>query len=297
MRIKRMFTFGSQKDLEPSSSNGSIDFKKVAIPEDEEIDDFIKMCDEVEGWKERYQKNNISVYTKHSDDQVSKFKIIKARAFYDTLDPELIYDVIQDPKYRKLWDKMMLEAYDIGMVGPCSDLTYYSAKLPTPIKNRDFLVQRFWRVSGDFDEVVIKLHSVSFPSCPEKPEYIRGNTLVAGYYIQKLSSGCILTYIAQTDPKGSMPAYFVNKLVTKLAPSIMTNLKDICANYPEWKKKHHPDFKPWRNPEQNTLPFVDVESQTVIEKNVHPFLRQSEDLEDDEETLNAPHFGLEDLED
>ena len=205
----------------------------------------------------------------------------------------------------------------------------FLAKLPAPIKNRDFLVQRQWKVEGDYDDVAIKIKSVTFPvsklycyvleevkrwkltsvfvfalflllpqTCPEKKDFVRANTLLAGYYIQRISSGCILTYVAQTDPKGSLPAYFVNKLVTKLAPSILSNLREICNNYPEWKKKHKPDFKPWKNPEQNSLPFIDVESQSVVEKSIHPFLKgENEDIEDDAEMANAPHFGLEDLED
>ena len=72
-----MFNFGGQKELEHSASEQSIDAKSVTLPQDEELTEFIDICDSVEGWKERYQKNNISVYTKHSDDQVSKFKIIK----------------------------------------------------------------------------------------------------------------------------------------------------------------------------------------------------------------------------
>lgn len=33
--------------------------------------------------------------------------------------------------------------------------------------------------------------------------------------------------------------------------------------YPEWKRKHNPNLKPWMFPEQNTLPCINVADLTV----------------------------------
>eukprot|EP00126_Sphaerothecum_destruens_P007148 Sdes_comp19710_c0_seq2m11644 len=201
-----------------------------------------------------------------------------------------------DGKYRHIWDKMMIEGADIGMVGPTSDLTYYSAKLPSPIKNRDFLLQRSWRVEEDFSEVIIKSTSVSSQLCPERKDFIRALSMTIGYHIQNLNGGCILTYLTHTDPKGSLPAYFVNKLVTKLAPSVLHNLKDICLKYVSWKNDHHPDLKPWRYVEQITSPYIDIETDSLIQKSTHPFLIPNENdqsREEDSENDATPHIGLE----
>lgn len=47
------------------------------------------------------------------------------------------------------------------------------------------------------------------------------------------------------------------------SPQAMKKIYKACLKYPEWKRKHEPNLKPWRYPEQNTLPCINVADLTV----------------------------------
>ncbi len=47
------------------------------------------------------------------------------------------------------------------------------------------------------------------------------------------------------------------------SPQAMKKIYKACLKYPEWKRKHEPNLKPWRYPEQNTLPCITVADLTV----------------------------------
>lgn len=108
-----------------------------------------------------------------------------------------------------------------------NDIGYYSVRCPNPLTNRDFVNQRAWRVKGNtylcafssffplifyffffffflsshlyylfhshFDSLgyVIKNHSVNYPKCPEKKNFIRARSIRTGYYVVALESGGI----------------------------------------------------------------------------------------------------------
>ncbi|CAD5118483.1 DgyrCDS7181 [Dimorphilus gyrociliatus] len=174
------------------------------------------------------------------------------KAHLDKISATMLYDTLHDSKYRKLWDRNMIEGYEICCLNPNNDISYYSISTPSPLKNRDFVLLRSWLDIGR--EIFIINHSVNHASVPTKKNFVRGLSFITGYYIvpdgKPEEKGCTLNYVTQSDPKGKLPTWVVNKLSKFVAPKIVKRLTKAALAYPKWKAEHEPHFKPWHNPEQ-----------------------------------------------
>nr|XP_054754566.1 START domain-containing protein 10-like [Lytechinus pictus] len=171
----------------------------------------------------------------------------------------LAYDVLHDPEYRKQWDKHMIEGKEICMLNPNNDISYYSLKCPSPMRNRDFVTQRTWLETDR--EYIIFNHSVFHKDLPPRKGLIRGESILTGYLVRpRGKNSCELYYVTQSDPKGSVPKWAVNKVAQIVAPSVMKTLRKACLGYQKWKSSHNPSFKPWLYPEQAmaNLPRLDM---------------------------------------
>jgi len=213
------------------------------LPDSEQdFDDFVKACDSTENWNIVHEEATLKVCDQKNDK--SAVNVVRIWALYKGLNPLILYDVLHDPEYRATWDDHMVEGYNIQQIDANNDVGYYSAKGMLGISGRDFCNQRAWRVKGD--EYVIKNHSVKHPKCPEKSGFVRAFSFMTGYLIRKHEEGCSLVYYTQTDPKGYIPTWVVNKVTKKFAPSNIQKLAETASKYTEWKSKHSPTNKPWR---------------------------------------------------
>lgn len=232
----------------------------VGTVKEADDDDYMRlreMCRDHDGWRQDFTKGATTVWTRSND--ISDFRMVKIRGIYTDITAEVMYDVIHDPVYRKSWDPNILEGTEICRISDNSDIGYYAMQLPRPLSNRDFVTQRSWRDLG-VEKLIIN-HSVNHAAMPPKRYFIRGVSYLTGYYIRATGldasrPGCELTYITQADPKGNLPVWVVNKSTQWLAPKVISRLEKACNNYPDWKKDHDPSFKPWRYPEQSTLPML-----------------------------------------
>lgn len=53
---------------------------------------------------------------------------------------------------------------------------------------------------------------------------------------------------------GKLPKWAVNRAAHLVAPSIVKRLAKAARAYPEWKRKHEPELRPWLSPDQNRTP-------------------------------------------
>ncbi|KAK7097299.1 START domain-containing protein 10-like [Littorina saxatilis] len=219
----------------------------VKIAEDSDFKRFKEVCDNNDGWKLEVDKQKTMVWTKAND--LSDFNMVKIRSTFADVPASVMYDVIHDPQYRKTWDHSMLEGFEICVINPNNDIGYYAIKCPTPLKNRDFVTQRAWLDMGD--EKIIFNHSVNHAKRPVKKGMIRGISFLTGYLIRHVDdTTCQLTYVAQSDPRGNLPAWAINKLTRILAPKVTNRIYKAAQKYPTWKAKNNPAYKPWLYPEQ-----------------------------------------------
>ncbi|CAH2225912.1 START domain-containing 10 [Pelobates cultripes] len=175
---------------------------------------------------------------------------------------DILYDVLHDVEYRKKWDSNVIETFDIGKLTVNADIGYYAWKCPKPLKNRDVITLRSWLPMGN--DYIIMNYSVKHAKYPPKKDLVRAVSIMTGYVIQSGGAkACTLTYLAQVDPRGSLPKWVVNKSSQFLAPKAMKKMYKACLKYPDWKKKHNPQHKPWLHPEQNNLPTISLSEVSV----------------------------------
>uniref|UniRef100_A0A8C9N169 START domain-containing protein 10 n=1 Tax=Serinus canaria TaxID=9135 RepID=A0A8C9N169_SERCA len=220
----------------------------VYIPDDSDFSSFRDQCESLEGWHCRYNKAGVTVWSQGQEESctVQKIKVSGASLTH----------------YRRKWDSNMIETYDIGRLTVNADVGYYSWKCPSPLKNRDFVTLRSWLPLGN-DYMIIN-YSVKHPKYPPRKDFVRAVSLQTGYLIKANGDGaCILYYLTQVDPRGSLPKWVVNRVSQFVAPKAMKKIYKAGLKYPEWKRRHDPEYKPWVYPEQNTLPSVSLAELSV----------------------------------
>ncbi|XP_054647655.1 START domain containing 14 [Dunckerocampus dactyliophorus] len=230
------------------------------LPDESAFTDFKNQCLSTDKWHSKYNSHGMQVWieipTEKEHHVGPKIHKLKCKIAIKDVSAAVMYDVLHDSQYRKKWDHNMLDSFDIARVSACADIGYYSWRCPKPIKNRDVVTLRSWRVTDD--EYVIINFSVKHPKYPPRSDMVRAISILTGYYIKPTGpNSCIFIYLSQADPKGSLPKWLVNKASQVLAPRVLKSVHVAGQNYPVWKGQNSPDQKPWLYPEQNILPLMD----------------------------------------
>ncbi|XP_077819791.1 START domain-containing protein 10 isoform X1 [Macaca mulatta] len=246
---------------EPQGPRPVLGRESVQVPDDQDFRSFRSECEAEVGWNLTYSKAGVSVWVQAVEMDRTLHKI-KCRMECRDVPAETLYDVLHDIEYRKKWDSNVIETFDIARLTVNADVGYYSWRCPKPLKNRDVITLRSWLPMGA--DYIIMNYSVKHPKYPPRKDLVRAVSIQTGYLIQSTGpKSCVITYLAQVDPKGSLPKWVVNKSSQFLAPKAMKKMYKACLKYPEWKQKHLPHFKPWLHPEQSPLPSLALSELSV----------------------------------
>ncbi|XP_030755427.1 START domain-containing protein 10-like isoform X2 [Sitophilus oryzae] len=229
----------------------------VKIAEDSDFAMLKRLVDNHDSWRLEYENkpDQIKVWSKTTS--TSSFRMVKIHSVFNKISAETMFDVLHDPDYRKEWDEHMMASIDIGYLNPNNDVGYYALSCPSPLKNRDFVLQRSWLDMND--EKLILNHSVNHKDYGPRREFIRAVSYLTGFVVRRRNEGCFLGYISQTDPRGKLPSWLVNKVTQKLAPNVVKQLKLAAEGYEMWKiRQKNPLLKPWINPEQILGPKISI---------------------------------------
>lgn len=131
--------------------------------------------------------------------------------------------------------------------------------MPTPVQNRDFVNQRSWeRREGMW---LVVNHSVLTDKAPPKEDFVRAwyvefqfiyllyfRSYQTGYLIRLTPEGHTqFIYLTQSDPKGWIPGWVVNNLISTIGPSYIDTISRVAREYDAWKKTQPDHQKPWLN--------------------------------------------------
>lgn len=235
----------------------------VKIAEDSDFDMLKMLVDDHTNWKLDYDQAGAKVWTKSTTN--CSFRMVKVQTVFLNINANTLFDVLHDPDYRKEWDEHMQESIEIGYLNPNNDIGYYALSCPAPVKNRDFVLQRSWLDMGN--EKLILNHSVEHKDYTPRKGYIRAVSHLTGFVIRVVDEGCFLGYISQTDPRGKLPPWLVNKITQKFAPKVVKQLRKAAEGYETWKAgQRNPMFKPWIYPELTLLsPRVKIADCATLE--------------------------------
>eukprot|EP00727_Mastigamoeba_balamuthi_P011408 m51a1_g6890 hypothetical protein (228) ;mRNA; f:4879-5903 len=211
----------------------------------EEWEGFVGLCAAEEGWEVVAQRADCTVGAgRTSGTDVCR---IRVRTAFADVPAATLYDVLHDPEYRSLWDKNALRCEVIEKVDARNAVYYYSAKLPTPLSKRDWVLLCSWRANEEGTEFMIMNKSIPYANMPPQNGYVRANSIRTGYRVTvgPEGKGSIFTYVTHTEWNGWIPTMVVNYATKTYAPSVVDTLHKACVEYPAWKAQHNPGSKPW----------------------------------------------------
>eukprot|EP01121_Diplochlamys_sp_Union-15-3_P003148 TRINITY_DN12_c0_g1_i2.p1 TRINITY_DN12_c0_g1~~TRINITY_DN12_c0_g1_i2.p1 ORF type:complete len:309 (-),score=50.12 TRINITY_DN12_c0_g1_i2:18-944(-) len=215
-----------------------------------DFDEFVKLCYNTGSeWNKEFEKPNLTVWILKSKD--TDIKSVRLRRVFKDVDADTLYDVLHDHEYRECWDENMVDGYPIELLNKTNEIGYYAGRMPKGISNRDFCNKRGWQRRKSEGLWIVINNSVQHPNCPEYKGFIRGWSFRTGYLIKKLDEGVEFYYCTRSDPKGWIPAWAVNWVMTKFTPKMLDKVHAAVGKYKDWKKNSHSkDYKPWLDDEQ-----------------------------------------------
>ena len=175
----------------------------------------------------------------------SKMHQVRVEALFQC-PAQVLYDVLHDSSYRKVWDDRMLKGERVVELTARADIGYYAAALPPPLSNRDFCNLRTWRELSE-SEFVIMNYSVQHEACREDA-YVRAVSYGSGYLVRAVTAEtCMLHSVSHTDMRTSVPAWIINGKIASISCGSIPKLREAAANYRLYQRlKSLPAVPAWR---------------------------------------------------
>lgn len=248
---------------------------------------FRQFSDSLDGFVlEHSEKDKCIIWSKKVKGE--PLNIIKGIGFYEFAPPgtpegekiscELLYDMLQDAEFRELWDEYRADAFCITMLDPRTEIGYYAGKSPVPlVSSRDFVNQRQWHSAGRGEYVI---WNTSVPHDDVKEDYqktvqkkvngsfVRAISKITGYFIfpwvdseSGEEKGVCMTYITQSDLRGSIPTSLCNFITKKAGPKTFKKIGSAVRQYSQWREeqiKKGKYKKSWETKEEWWSEVLDV---------------------------------------
>ena len=108
-------------------------------------------------------------------------------------------------------------------------ISYLQFKKVMAVASRDFCNVSHWRYLTDGRLVALSFSDEHNDLCPIQDGIVRGNLVFGGYVMKPTPQGTQLTYVVQSDLKGSIPQYVLN-FVASNQPLIVANVRKLLED-------------------------------------------------------------------
>ena len=147
---------------------------------------------------------------------------------------DVVFEAIANLNIRRKWDSVFSELKVVNNEGENgAEILYMVIKSPVFIvSDREFVQQRkMWKNFPTNNSHILHFISLDNPSCPKNKKYIRAETIISGYYMKDYPDEpghSILGVLSQTDLKGNVPHFLVNKFAPRSSKGWIKSLIKGC---------------------------------------------------------------------
>ena len=147
---------------------------------------------------------------------------------------DIVFEAISNLNIRRQWDSVFSELKVVNNEGENgAEILYMIIKSPVIIvSDREFVQQRkVWKNFPTNNSHLLHFISLDNPSCPKNKKYIRAETIISGYYMKDdpdEPGHSILGVLSQTDLKGNIPHFLVNKFAPRSSKGWIKSLIKGC---------------------------------------------------------------------
>ncbi len=147
---------------------------------------------------------------------------------------DIIFEAIANLEIRKKWDSVFSELKVVNHNGENgAEILYMIIKSPSfLVSDRDFVQQRkIWKEFPTKNSHILHFISIESPDCPLNKKYVRAETIISGYFIEDIPNEpnkSTLGIISQTDIRGKIPTWLVNKVAPKASKGWVISLLKGC---------------------------------------------------------------------
>uniref|UniRef100_A0A182PAV3 START domain-containing protein n=1 Tax=Anopheles epiroticus TaxID=199890 RepID=A0A182PAV3_9DIPT len=96
------------------------------IADDSDFEALKRLVDNHDGWTLELSKSDTEVYTRPVPG--CNFNMVKIHTEFADVTADIVFDVLHDPDYRKVWDSHMLASEEIGILNVNNDVGYYATR-------------------------------------------------------------------------------------------------------------------------------------------------------------------------
>ena len=147
---------------------------------------------------------------------------------------DIVFEAIANLEIRKQWDSVFSELRVVNYEGENgAEILYMIVKSPVLIvSDREFVQQRkVWKNFPTSNSHILHFISLENHDCPPNKKCVRAETIISGYYMQddpNEPGHSILGVLSQTDLKGNIPHFLVNKFAPSSSRNWVKSLTKGC---------------------------------------------------------------------